>query len=312
MSERAAAYSTRTSEDSLADLSKKLTEDLRRNVRSLVFCDVLTAQWIKTAESLSRIAQITNMEKELPKTEQDQTLWDGEELALKYILEDGKLNLCVRLMDSYLEYIEQCDATSLTEEQQDKCEKFSHGLAQILSNAWAHKEALQTTDMPLMIDILSRQVFTLGFVTSGEEDSGKKDPLKAFEAPAMNAFHALGKYLDRIGEERALNEIKRRKAIANFLSTLWRRPDLDKDAVLTGIEGIGFIISSEEFQTTKKDMLKRPSSRPTSGVETVADDLMKCDSVHFTPLSKESSSNKRRMRPVLDLVSFSRRQSRKK
>jgi hypothetical protein len=34
-------------------------------------------------------------EKELPKGDQDQTLWDGEELALKFILEDGKLNLYV-------------------------------------------------------------------------------------------------------------------------------------------------------------------------------------------------------------------------
>ncbi len=31
-------------------------------------------------------------EKELPK-EKDATLWDCEELALRYVLEDGKLNL---------------------------------------------------------------------------------------------------------------------------------------------------------------------------------------------------------------------------
>jgi hypothetical protein len=35
-------------------------------------------------------------EKELPK-EKDATLWDCEELALRYILEDGKLNLYVSM-----------------------------------------------------------------------------------------------------------------------------------------------------------------------------------------------------------------------
>ena len=37
-------------------------------------------------------ARYLAQEKELPK-EKDATLWDCEELALRYVLEDGKLNL---------------------------------------------------------------------------------------------------------------------------------------------------------------------------------------------------------------------------
>ncbi len=40
------------------------------------------------------LSPATLQEKELPK-EKDATLWDCEELALRYVLEDGKLNLYV-------------------------------------------------------------------------------------------------------------------------------------------------------------------------------------------------------------------------
>lgn len=35
-----------------------------------------------------------SQEQRLPKAKADATLWECEELALRYLLEDGKLNLC--------------------------------------------------------------------------------------------------------------------------------------------------------------------------------------------------------------------------
>jgi hypothetical protein len=93
---------------------------------------VFSDKWNEVADCLSRIASISQMvrwaalwllfvlrnafrsatagpprpprdravcraqEKEIPK-EEGATLWDCEELALRYVLEDGKLNLCVLL-----------------------------------------------------------------------------------------------------------------------------------------------------------------------------------------------------------------------
>lgn len=83
-------------------------------------CDVLSERWIEVGDVLGRIASISQMvllcvipmqtcwlleqrhyaalspplfqEKSLPKAE-GASLWDCEELALRYVLEDGKLNL---------------------------------------------------------------------------------------------------------------------------------------------------------------------------------------------------------------------------
>ena len=40
------------------------------------------------------------LEHRLPR-EGESTLWEGEELTVRYMLEEGKLNLCMRLMEEY-------------------------------------------------------------------------------------------------------------------------------------------------------------------------------------------------------------------
>ena len=48
------------------------------------------------AEALKRIGDITKMETEIEKDNEDATLWECDEIALRFLLEDGKLNLCLR------------------------------------------------------------------------------------------------------------------------------------------------------------------------------------------------------------------------
>jgi len=93
ISARGATYATRSDTDTIENLSKKLTADMRDNIKSLAMHEVLSDSWNATAEKLCRIANISEMEKRIPKKATDATLWEGEELALRYLLEDGKLNL---------------------------------------------------------------------------------------------------------------------------------------------------------------------------------------------------------------------------
>lgn len=141
---RAVSYGARAETDSLEALTRRLTADMRDNIRSLVsgcvvavvcVCvvaagwlpptprvpaprtpapqhlhPVLSPAWREQADKLNRLAGISQMERSLTKTRGvevkgtagETTLWEGEELAMRYLLEDGKLNLCVRMVDDYL------------------------------------------------------------------------------------------------------------------------------------------------------------------------------------------------------------------
>ncbi|CAN0339891.1 unnamed protein product, partial [Phaeothamnion confervicola] len=98
---RHARYETK---DELADMqaiNDKLSHDLRQHIRAIGSYPVLSVPWCEMAEVLGRVAKVSAMEAKLPKSNQDQTLWEGEEFALRYVMEDGKLNVCLRALVEY-------------------------------------------------------------------------------------------------------------------------------------------------------------------------------------------------------------------
>ena len=85
----------------LEGLSERLQSDLRRNIRVIGNFPILSDSWCGMAETLTRIAKVSEAEAKLPKANDDATLWECEEIALRFVLEDGKLNLCLRNMVDY-------------------------------------------------------------------------------------------------------------------------------------------------------------------------------------------------------------------
>ena len=54
------------------------------------------------ADVFGRMATIADMEAKLSASKSDTaTLWETEEQALRYVLEDGKLNLCLRILATF-------------------------------------------------------------------------------------------------------------------------------------------------------------------------------------------------------------------
>ncbi|GAB9467956.1 hypothetical protein Gpo141_00005284 [Globisporangium polare] len=83
-SSRKANYAPKREQDSFEELSGKLTADLRNHVRFMADYPVLSDDWTQMAEQIGRIGDITEMERSLPK-QQDATLWECEEIALRCV-----------------------------------------------------------------------------------------------------------------------------------------------------------------------------------------------------------------------------------
>ena len=85
---------------------RRLAADAVLAVRDLSLTPPLSEPWLGNAERLMRVANVSEMEKKLKKEgAPDATLWEGEELGLRYLLEDGKLNLTLRLLDEYVTWL---------------------------------------------------------------------------------------------------------------------------------------------------------------------------------------------------------------
>jgi hypothetical protein len=69
----------------------------------------------------------------------------------RYLIEDGKLNLCLRNLIEYKSF-QRTEGSTVPPNKQDTCDKFEKGLGVVLRNAWSHVEAVQTTDIQALIN----------------------------------------------------------------------------------------------------------------------------------------------------------------
>ena len=84
--------------DDFESLTERLAADLRTSIRALDNAPILSDAWFQMTETFGRVASITDMESKLAGSKSDGTLWETEEQALRFLLEDGKLNLCLRTL----------------------------------------------------------------------------------------------------------------------------------------------------------------------------------------------------------------------
>ena len=129
-------------------------------------------------DSLVHISNIAMMEHRLPKNEVEQqnTLWEGDELTVRFMLEEGKLNLCLRMMHEYCrqrydpglmadggyrQWLKNTAADLAHAAPESKLDAeavegriltFEQGMGVLLRCAFEHVEAVQTTDLPELIE----------------------------------------------------------------------------------------------------------------------------------------------------------------
>jgi hypothetical protein len=303
--QREGRYETKSDQDSLEDLSKKLTNDLRKNIRELSSQAVLSDAWLAMADSLGRIASITEMEQKLPKENDNATLWECEELALRYILEDGKLNLCLRNLVEYKQYMAPIlkSGESLEGDKQKKADKFELSLGTLLKNAWLHVEALQTTDLPLLIDYIA---LVLKDATDDSPSNRWPEKLSSFdtigtrqEAMVLHYLHGLCKRIDDIEESRVMPLIEQSQVIpltALFLHQY--HPQLAKEDLRKGAEALAVLFDTEEY-----------GMHPDRFVEDVeAKRALAALKEDFLEQFSEDMDQRRAIRPLLDESEKARRE----
>lgn len=178
MASAAAKYAN----DDVAEPFKNTAEAGRAKVRSIQQYPVLSPEWIALVESLTKLANLVQHEGRMAANtkvgealgrnkESEGTLWDQEihENAIRILVEEAKVNLCLRIMNDYKKWqynAEQCQQT-ISEVMQtfdqlgrpmshgqleQKCRQFEEALGSLLWRAFVHVETLQLMDIPLLIE----------------------------------------------------------------------------------------------------------------------------------------------------------------
>ena len=298
-------YSSKAESDALEDLSKKLADDLRKHIRKLASFPLFADAWFEMADVLGRVANVSDMESKLADGKEDKTLWETEEQALRFLLEDGKLNLCLKNLIEFKQHQRRARTVGSGPifDFAAECDKFERGLGIILRNAWSHVEALQTSDLTGLINHIAD-------VIEG-----------ALESPDVLKFHCITgdlhqrqeivvfyylfdvmRHLDEIGESRVMPTIRER---GMFMSSILLIKSVQSGVlaihIMKAISGLSLMTETEDFITYTPQYIK------SENIATLIDFKTEV----LVPLQTDFE-NRKIIRPLVDCIDKAKRQNKLK
>jgi len=303
MSRRANKYEAAGDADALDDLSRRLAGDLRKHVHALESQPFSSPGWLKLVDSLKHVAQVATMEHKIPR-EGDQTLWEGDELTVRFLLEEGKLNLCLRLMENYCKekpppdersrWLEQKAAALSNSPNADELDvrmrDFEASLGTLLRCSFEHIEAVQTVDLVCLFDHIA------GVLQSAAPLPNNATFDKMQEADVLRYAASVLERLEALGEERLMPHVERSGLVPLVVRHLVTfGPLLSRDDKVAGCLCLAFAIDTEAFETD--------SSTYVRGVE----GLLASDGFDVILQAAIDARGKPKLRPLLDLVVSLRR-----
>eukprot|EP01038_Epipyxis_sp_PR26KG_P007382 gene7382-10056_t len=307
MSKKTDKYSTKDESDELELISERLAADLRRSIRQLENYPILSDPWFEMADVFGRIASISDMESKLPSAKNEGTLWETEEQALRFLLEDGKLNLCLRNLIEFKQTQTRARKSGKGPilDFPAECDKFEKGLGTIMKNAWVHVEVLQTTDLPALInhiaDVLEAALETPSLF---ENLIRQGDIHQRQEILVFYYLNGLLKHMDEIREHRFMPLIRERGILMLAVRVLCCcSSNLLRVHRLKSAEALAMLIDSEDFVTYKTQYI-----RGVHDVEKLVEMKMSC----LTDLISSDYETKKLLRPLVDCIDRSKRQFRLK
>lgn len=277
-SRRAAPYATRDAKASTAEVKKgRLRKELKTHLSSVSDYPILSAEWVALAEAMRQVSVVACVELRAPATEAEKgagasaaaafdahgkdksggTLWDQqrEEMAVRLLLEEGKLNLAMRLL--HLES-EAARAPDWNEKQREAAERlkmsvgeiaaavrnFEVGVGTLLALAYRHVEALQILDVSEM----------LAHVAEVAEHAATAPPDVRFDGtqPAVVGQYAaaLAQRIDSLDEDRVCDVMEERGVLRALVrhhhSNYWR---LTRESLQGLVLFLAYFAESETFCT---------------------------------------------------------------
>lgn len=253
--------------------------------------------------AMSRLSNITTMESKISKKDANATLWDCEEAALRFLLEDGKLNLCLRLLVDLKSFEREAIETGaeIKENDRNKLDEFERGVGTVLKNAWKHKEAIQTTDMPLLVEhvasVLKQAAKHSKELLAAGEGAAAANAQKQ-EALVMHYLYDVLRFMERdgISESRIMPLVKKNRIVKHLVQLLGgpgRPPILSPTDAMAGLVSLSIIFSTDDYSIHKAEYVKPTLRKSVIGLSDVIHGIV-----------DGNREAKKSLRPLLDNIAL--------
>lgn len=320
-----AKYATEDGEEA-KDTAVKTAAIARQCVRQMKNHAIFSAPWFELTESLEQLARLAQLEAMMPndkkvaemkgRVDTAGTLWDqdGHEDAIRILVEEAKVNLCLRMMNEYKKLQYDSGGTKMSAalkeamQQQDLTEAqlgrmmstFEEALGLLLLRCFMHVEALQLTDVPLVIEHCQM------VLENTQDGSGRGWGAKSQETLVLYYFASIMKHSEELNSQ----EVMQRTREANLVPLVVEQVFLIVDALsdsrfpreVLGVvaQGLKSLADNEDFQPIWEDFLPTPELKQR---------FLELDAGVVQPLIQDEPSKRAELRPLLDLFNKVKRKA---
>ncbi|EFC37384.1 predicted protein [Naegleria gruberi] len=194
----------------------------------------------------------------------DQTLWDRDEYCIRFIVEEGKLNMLLRILDEFKD--EQAKITGGQKTMQEvlttsdikdeteltnKMNKFEMNLAVLMMYSFHSLESLQTLDMYQTLDLINKNMNTKTFLDNKLKLGD--DVYKTTEYLVIDYLRSLFVHIEKLDESKISNLTIERKLLPKLIQFLEKTVShMGEHEIIRCFETISAIAAAETFQTSRE------------------------------------------------------------
>mmetsp|Transcript_42461 Transcript_42461/g.76306 ORF Transcript_42461/g.76306 Transcript_42461/m.76306 type:complete len:325 (-) Transcript_42461:155-1129(-) len=307
---------------------KVCAEAGRKCVRNIHQYPVLSAEWLALVDSLKQLSRLVQLEGRMPANpkvletagrdqESEGTLWDQEshENAIRILVEEAKVNLCLRMMNDYklwhydeaqrrMSIDEAMKAFEYSDAQLDqRCGSFEECLGGLLKKAFQHVETLQLMDIPLLIEhcvlILTHCKHA---VTETMGDARFQETI------VLYYFASLVKHAEALNNAELLAKTRELRLIDLAVTHYLRYYDqCSLEMKIALAEGLAALADNEDFQTNWRDFFCDESGAESLEAKNY---FLSLEEHLSNAVLQEKPEKKREIRPLLDFYNEIKRSMR--
>ena len=257
--DKQSAYRKEQKTDGFQDLADRLTDDMLKVVKNIGMYDILSDDWCDHATQFGRLANASTVESTLADPKDGSTLWETEEQALRFMVEEGKVNTLIRELKEFKEYERTHNFfQDIPDDEKENVHMYEVGAGTILLNAWKHLEVIQTTDLVLLLEHIT---LTLKMALEHTRDTitpglTKGDLHQKQEIVCLHFLRVLLLGLVDMSEDRVMPAVRGGGVLQNGLKVLAMCHNrIPRTALLPCLHALSLDAETEDFSTHKAQYL---------------------------------------------------------
>lgn len=298
---------------------KVCVEAGRKCVRAIFQHAILSPEWMQLVESLRQLTRLVHLEGRMPANskvlesagrnkDSHGTLWDQDENenAIRILVEEAKVNLCLRMLKDFKAWQYNTEERDGTKEQamrayeftsaqiEQKCKQFEECMGILLWRALTHVETLQLMDIPLLIDHCA---MVLNHCQSCRTDRLEVSPNHQ-EVIVIRYVASLLKHAEALNNSELLARVRELRLFPLAVShaLLHAGSEYPEDLAMELCLGLASLYDNEDFNTDWITFFQGPSGVEEEQLSA----FMSLKTEVVDPMLAQDPERKRTLRPLTD------------